>query len=140
MLRRRLLTAAPLLALPLVFANPAQSQVSCVPPGTSATAIDVVAELKALRITAGPYAGGYEIAPNGRLNWYFTNLGLLPLVQRLSVPDLELYIRSYLDLYLRNVSASSTIQDVNFPFGRANPSVFTLVPSDSDDAYASTFL
>lgn len=140
MLRRRLLTAAPLLALPLVFANSAQAQVSCVPPGTSATAIDVVAELKALRITAGPYAGGYEIAPNGRLNWYFTNLGLLPLVQRLSAPDLELYIRSYLDLYLRNVSASSTIQDVNFPFGRANPTVFTLVPSDSDDAYASTFL
>mgnify|MGYP006197845775 CR=1 FL=1 len=62
--------------------------------------IDAVAEIKALRILSGPYAGGYELAPNGRLNWYFANLGLLPLVPMLSAADLQTYILPYLNLYL----------------------------------------
>lgn len=100
----------------------------------------MVAEIKALRISSGPYTGGYEIAPNGRLNWYFTQLGLLPIVQYLGPADLDLYVRSYLDLYLRSLTAAGTIDDVDFPFGRVNQSVFKAVPSDSDDSYAATFL
>ena len=37
--------------------------------------INAVAEIKALRIPTGAYAGAYEISPNGLSNWYFTNLG-----------------------------------------------------------------
>ncbi len=106
----------------------------------SVSGINVIAEIKALRIPTGPYAGAYELAPNGRLNWYFTALGLLPIVQSLNAADLDVYIRSYLDLYLRNLTPASTIDDVDFPFGRANTSSFTKVPSDSDDSYAATFL
>ena len=115
------------------------AQTACLPPSSSA-GIDVVAEIKALRIPTGPYAGGYEIAPNGRFNWYFTQLGLLPIVQYLGPADLELYIRSYLDLYLRSLTVSCTIDDVDFPFGRVNTSACKLVASDSDDSYAATFL
>lgn len=115
------------------------AQTNCVPP-PGATGIDVIAEIKALRIPTGPYAGGYEIAPNGRLNWYFTQLGLLPIVQYLSPADLDNHIRTYLDLYLRCLTRAATIDDINFPFGRVNPSAFTKVESDSDDAYAATFM
>jgi hypothetical protein len=107
---------------------------------SSDTPIDVVAAIKALRIDSGPYAGGYEIAPNGRLNWYFTALGLLPIVNSLPAADLDKYIRSYLDLYLRCLTPQRFIWDVNFPVGRADPSNFTLVAADSDDSYAATFL
>ncbi|HEX5390259.1 MAG TPA: hypothetical protein VFW67_10890 [Burkholderiaceae bacterium] len=117
----------------------ALAQTECVPP-PSPGGIDVLKEIKALRIPTGPYTGGYEIAPNGRLNWYFTQLGLLPIVQFLSAADLDTYIRVYLDLYLKNLTPAATIDDVNFPYGRANTSVFTKVLSDSDDAYAATFL
>ncbi|MFN7043446.1 MAG: hypothetical protein ACK4OH_20110, partial [Acidovorax temperans] len=103
--------------------------------------IDAVAEIKALRILSGPYAGGYELAPNGRLNWYFANLGLLPLVPMLSAADLQTYILPYLNLYLASTDpATSTIADIEFPYGRANTSVVKKVLADSDDAYASTFL
>lgn len=107
---------------------------------STSTAIDAVAQIKALRIASGPYAGGFEIAPNGRLNWYFTNLGLLPIVQYLSAADLDAYIRPYLDLYLRSLNANGSIDDVDFPLGRADPSTFTRVLSDSDDSYAATLL
>ena len=100
----------------------------------------MVAEIKALRIHTGPYAGGYEIAPNGRFNWYFTQLGLLPIVQYLGAADLELYIRSYLDLYLRSLTTACTVDDVDFPFGRINTAACKLVASDSDDSYAATFV
>lgn len=118
---------------------------SCTPtpaplPLPSTNGIDVVAEIRALRIPTGPYTGGFEIAPNGRLNWYFTNLGLLPVVQLLNANDLDLLIRNYLDLYIRNLTAADTIDDIGFPFGRVNPSSFTKIPSDSDDAYAATFI
>lgn len=103
--------------------------------------IDTVAEIKALRIPSGPYAGGYELAPNGRLNWYFANLGLLPLVPLLGTADLQTYILPYLNLYLASTDpVTSTIADIDFPYGRANTSVVKRVLSDSDDAYASTFL
>lgn len=104
------------------------------------TPINVVAEIKSLRIAAGPYAGGFEIAPQGSFNWYFANLGLLPIVQQLSAADLDLYIRSYLDLYLRSLNANFSIDDVQLPSGRANPYNCVKVASDSDDSYAATFL
>ena len=103
-------------------------------------ALDVLAEIKALRIPTGPYAGAYEIAPNGKINWYFSSLGLLPLVQAMSPADREALIRPYLDLYLRSVTPQYTINDVDFPAGRADRNRVQLVLSDSDDSYAATLL
>ncbi|MFC7461068.1 hypothetical protein [Hydrogenophaga defluvii] len=146
MQRRHFIVRSTALSLATLPGTQALAQVSCPPPPTTTTpspgtgGIDVVAQIKALRIPTGPYTGGYEIAPNGRLNWYFTQLGLLPIVQFLGAADLDTYIRVYLDLYLKNLSAAATIDDVHFPYGRANTSVFTKVLSDSDDAYAATFL
>lgn len=139
MQRRNFLLSATALSLTSMGASLAQAQVGCVPDAPVA-GIDVVKEIRALRIPTGPYAGGYEIAPNGLLNWYFINLGLLPIVQFLSAADLDLLIKGYLDLYLRSLTPIDTIDDVNFPVGRVNPSSFVKVPSDSDDAYAATFV
>jgi hypothetical protein len=101
--------------------------------------LDAVAEMKKLRITSGAFAGGYVIAPQGSLNWYFTNLGLISIVQYLSAYDLDIYIRAYLDLYLRHLEANFTIKDVTFAGG--NPAgTYQLGLSDSDDSYAATFL
>ena len=130
---------------PMSFAN-AQTAMSCTPatsaaPSTAASSgINVVDAIKALRIPTGPYAGAYEIAPDGLSNWYFSNLGLISIVQYLNAADLDSYIRSYLDLYLSKLELNLSIQDVQFPFGRTNPLVFTLVPADSDDSYAATLL
>ena len=104
------------------------------------TPINVQAALLDLRIQSGPYKGAFEIAPNGLSNWYFTNLGLISVIQYLDAAALETYIRPYLDLYLNKVEPNLTIRDVNFPSGRANPSNFTLVLADSDDSYAATLL
>lgn len=139
MQRRNFLVGSSALSLASLCALPAHAQTACAPV-VPATGIDVVAEIKALRIPTGPYAGGYEIAPNGRLNWYFTQLGLLPIVQYLGPADLETYIRSYLDLYLRCLSSTSTIDDIDLPYGRTNTAAFVKVASDSDDSYAATFL
>lgn len=150
MLRRHFIARSSLASIAALQGSHALAQTNCpaptpvsptptpTPPSTGG--IDVIASIKALRIPTGPFTGGYEIAPNGRLNWYFTQLGLLPIVQFLSAADLDTYIRVYLDLYIKNLSAAATIDDISFPFGRANPSVFTKVLSDSDDAYAATFL
>ncbi len=100
--------------------------------------IDAVAKIKALRISTGPLARGYLIAPDGRLNWYFTNLGLIPIVQYLSAADLDTFIRQYMDLYLSRVQSDYTIQDVNF--NDASLQNITLVPSDSDNSYAATLV
>jgi len=108
------------------------------PPATQAPPIDAIARTKALRIGAGPFTGGYLIAPNGRLNWYFANLGLIAIVQSLGAADLDTYIRKYLDLYLSRLEPNHTIKDVNF--NDTSLQTFTLAPSDSDDAYAATFL
>ena len=110
------------------------------PVATSATSINVVQAIQALRIPSGPYLGAYEIAPNGLMNWYFANLGLISVVQYLDAPALDKYIRVYLDLYLSKLEPNLSIRDVDFPFGRANTSSFTLVMSDSDDSYAATLL
>lgn len=117
----------------------AQTATVCPAPIT-ASGINVVDAIKALRIPSGPYAGAYEIAPNGLSNWYFSSLGLISIVQYLDGPDLDKYIRGYLDLYISKLESNVSIQDIQFPFGRANTSVFTLVLSDSDDSYAATTL
>ncbi|MGY8905292.1 MAG: hypothetical protein ACKVIH_12160 [Burkholderiales bacterium] len=111
-----------------------------IPSTGTGTGINAVEAIKALRIPTGPYAGAYEIAPNGLSNWYFTNLGLIAIVQYLNGPDLDTYIRSYLDLYLSKLEPNMSIRDVHFPFGRVNTSNFTLVLADSDDSYAATTL
>jgi len=139
MQRRQFLLRTATVSVASLHGAHAMAQNTCT-PAPATTGIDVVAEIKALRITTGPYTGGYELAPNGRLNWYFTQLGLLPIVQLLGASDLDIYIRSYLDLYLRNLTPQATIDDIDFPYGRANTAAFTKVPSDSDDSYASTFL
>jgi hypothetical protein len=148
MYRRQFVLGSTALSLAGLSSSAAFAQTTCVPtplttptlPTSPISGIDAVAEIKALRIPTGPYAGGYEIAPNGRLNWYFAHLGLLPIVQFLSPADLEKYVRGSLDAYLRNLNAASTIDDVDFPQGRANTALFTRVLSDSDDSYAATFL
>lgn len=123
----------------------AQAVDACAPsPPTTPTSptggINAITEIKALRIPTGPYAGAYEIAPNGLSNWYFTNLGLISIVQYLDAPDLDKYIRTYLDLYISKLEPDMSIKDVHFPFGRANTSSFTLAMADSDDSYAATTL
>ena len=100
--------------------------------------LDAVAEIKKLRINTGAFSGAYLIAPAGRINWYFTNLGILPIVQYLNAADLDLYIRKYLDLYLRRVEADTSIRDVNFTSDSSGP--FDLILADSDDSYAATTL
>jgi hypothetical protein len=151
MQRRNFILGSTMLTGGSFISQSAHSQTTCTPPPgptttptptpmPSVSGINVIAEIKALRIPTGPYAGAFELAPNGRLNWYFTALGLLPIVQFLNAADLELHIRSYLDVYLRNLTTTSTIDDVDFPFGRANTNSFTKVLSDSDDSYAATFL
>jgi hypothetical protein len=84
-----------------------------------------------LRITEGEFAGGYRLQrDDGRINWYFANLGLVPLC---GTRPKE--VRQYLDLYLVSVSPGScTIQDVR-KIGKG----IRQAP-DSDDSYASTFL
>lgn len=100
--------------------------------------INAVAELKKLRIASGTFTGGYLMAPGGRLNWYFTNLGILPIIQYLTSAELDLYIRTYLDLYLRRLEANSSILDIDFPTGPTG--AFQTVLADSDDSYAATTL
>jgi hypothetical protein len=82
-----------------------------------------------MRVADGALAGGYEIGPAAaKLNWYFVNVGLLPLTRR--QPD---RVRSYLDLYLANVDRSTfLIEDV------ASIAEGTRQASDSDAAYAAT--
>ena len=102
------------------------------------TAINAVAEIKALRITTGPLANGYVIAPAGKLNWYFTNLGLLPILQYLNSQERQDYVRNYLDLYISRLESNFTIMDVNFTGGDVTQPV--KVTQDSDDSYAATTL
>ena len=107
-------------------------------PPPVAPPIDALAKIKALRITSGPFSGGYRIAPQGRLNWYFSQIGLIAIVPYLSVSELDTCIRTYLDLYLSRLQSDYTIQDVNF--NDASMQSITLVPSDSDNSYTATLL
>ena len=104
----------------------------------SPPAIDAVARIQALRIGTGPLTDGYRIAPDGRLNWYFTNLGLISIVQYLDAAGLDHYIRRYLDLYLSRLEPNASIQDVSF--NDSSLESITLLPSDSDNSYAATLL
>ena len=139
-------SAAALAATMLGVVGNAQSQTAqslrypATPAVSTGGAINVLREMQALRIPTGPYTGAYEIAPNGLMNWYFANIGLISVVQYLDAPSLDTYIRVYLDLYLSKLEADMTIKDVHFPFGRANTSNFTLAMADSDDSYAATLL
>ena len=103
-----------------------------------ASALNAIAQIQSLRITTGPLQDGYQIAPQGRLNWYFTNLGLVAIVQYLNADEMDLYIRRYLDLYLSRLESNASIQDVLF--NDDSLQAITLAPSDSDNSYASTFI
>lgn len=103
-----------------------------------AETIDALEELKNLRINDGPFTGGYLVSPSYNvLNWYFANLGLMPMVRHLSAADLDHYIRKYLDLYLSNVRSDFRIDDVKDP---KNSTGYSVKASDSDDSYAATML
>lgn len=147
MLRRNFFIKTAAIVLPTTVLGSkdifAHTQEQCFSPSTptmGTDGINCLEEIKSLRVTTGPYTGAYEIAPNGLSNWYFTNLGLISIVQYLNGPDLDKYIRTYLDLYLSKLEPDLSIKDVHFPFGRANHSSFKLVLSDSDDSYAATTL
>lgn len=143
MLRRNFFIKSSLFALSanLLASKAILAQTQCPSPtSVSTSGINCVEEIKSLRIPTGPYAGAYEIAPNGLSNWYFTNLGLISIIQYLSGPDLDKYIRTYLDLYLSKLEPDLSIKDIQFPFGRVDTSNFKLVLSDSDDSYAATTL
>lgn len=105
-----------------------------------ASNLDAVAEIKKLFITTGSYTGGYQKAPNGMLHWYFANLGLTAITPYLSATDLDIYIRSYLDLYLGKLESNYSIMDVEFTDGLPEQGVLKLRAPDSHDSYASTFL
>lgn len=125
-----------LLSLSALLHTPAFARRKPHPP--PAPPIDALAQIKALRITTGPLTYGYRIAPGGRLNWYFANLGLSAIVPYLSAAELDSHVRTYLDLYLSRLDRNGTIQDVNF--NDAGLQDITLVPSDSDNSYAATLL
>ncbi len=91
---------------------------------------DAQTDIDRLRVQNGPYAGGYTVMLNDtRLNWYFCNLGLLPVAS--TKPNA---VRNYLDLYLKYADRKTgTIDDFDIKTRRPTT-------SDSDDAYAATFL
>lgn len=107
-------------------------------PAPTPKPIDAPQEIKNLRIPNGDYAGGYLIAPAGRLQFYFANLGLNGIVPNLSATELDQYILPYLELYIRKLTPNYTIQDVVFTDGTFLN--YTLQNPDSHDAYAGTFL
>jgi hypothetical protein len=95
---------------------------------------DILANLDALKITTGPFAGAYQVGVGSNwLNWYFANIGLFAFIK-----DRPNEVRTYMDLYIRNVSpANYTINDVKFGGDLNSP---IQCPADSNDSYASTFL
>ncbi len=101
------------------------------PASPNLGAQDYVGRIVKLRLTEGPFAGGFrQQANDARLNWYFANLGLLAVCE--GRPDL---VEPYLNLYLSKVDArTGTIRDV------ADLGTGALQRSDSDDSYAATFL
>ena len=87
--------------------------------------------IKELRVNSGPLEGAFVVAPAGKINWYFANLGLQGIARKLSPEDLDHYVRKYLDCFISQLEADSTIFDV---VGT------TKIDPDSHDSYASTFL
>ncbi|WP_155301337.1 hypothetical protein [Cupriavidus necator] len=95
---------------------------------------DVLANLDALKITTGPFAGAYQVGAGSHwLNWYFANIGLFAFIK-----DRPNEVRTYMDLYIKNVNpANHTINDIKFAGDFNSP---IQCPADSNDSYASTFL
>ncbi len=101
-------------------------------------AFSPLAAIKALRLTGGPLAGAFTVAPLGAVNWYFGNLGLLPFAARLPRE-----VRGWLDLQLaRYDTVRGTIADVepDYRTDPAAPGIKGLLAPDSNDAYAGTLL
>ena len=92
---------------------------------------ELLARIDRLAIADGPFAGGFRLQENdGRLNWYFCNLGLMTECKAQPAA-----VATYLNLYLKHVDpATGTIADVK------DIATGTLQPPDSDDSYAATFL
>lgn len=89
--------------------------------------------LKDSVVRSGPLKGAIRLAPNERVNWYFSNLGLISFAKS-HAP----LVKDYLNAYLRNVVRS---EDQN---GRAYiwdyDDKLKKIKPDSHDAYASSFL
>lgn len=88
------------------------------------------------------FTGSYRYAPGNGIVWYFSNVGLFYLAERMSLTKLK----AYLDVYIANLLDDYTAQDVY-----SNPDYSLMVntttgdpdpprPPDSHDSYASTFL
>jgi len=109
-------------------------------PGSAdaVAAFSPLAAMKALRLTGGPLAGAFTVAPLGAVNWYFGNLGLLPFAARLPRE-----VRGWLDLQLaRYDTVRGSIADVEpeYRTDPAAPGIKRLLRPDSNDAYAATLL
>jgi hypothetical protein len=81
-----------------------------------------------LAVTTGAYAGAFRSAPNGPINWYFANLGLMFFTD--AIPDA---VRNYLNRFIGSLGPRSTFTDVAADLS-------TLLAPDCNDAYAGTFL
>ncbi len=104
----------------------------------AASSFVAIREIKKLRITKGPMAGAFIVAPLGMVHWYFANSGLYPFVI-----GLRNEVRAYLDLYIQRMDPTkSYIADVllDYSVDPTSPSIAGTLPQDSDDAYAATFL
>ncbi|MES2308181.1 MAG: hypothetical protein V4507_04915 [Verrucomicrobiota bacterium] len=119
-------------------------------PPIKLTGYDPLPAFQKTRITAGRFAGAYTVAEDdARLNWYFANLGLLGFVDVIPTQ-----VKTYMNLYLANLNANFSINDVYFnivsgrvdfnsfyyPVEYTNPDTKEKQYSDSDDSYAATFL
>lgn len=112
--------------------------VSAVAGALPAPPFSMSAALGALRIAKGPLAGAFTVAPLGKINWYFANLGLAPFAERIPAA-----VEAYLTLALARLNpANATLADVVPDYGKdpAAPGAGTLVRQDSDDAYAGTLI
>lgn len=100
----------------------------------SQSGFNVIANLDALRITTGPFAGAYQVGvASNYVNWYFSNLGLLAFVK-----ERPNQVRDYMNVYIANVDRSNyTINDVKFDGSLDHP---VQCPADSNDSYASSLL
>jgi len=102
------------------------------------TAFSAIAIVRGLRLTGGPLAGAFAVAPLGVVNWYFGNIGLLSFVDRMPRE-----VRAWLELQLaRYDTVRGMIADVELDYAAnpAAPPIKRLIPPDSNDAYAGTLL
>lgn len=100
----------------------------------SSTGFNILANVDALRIATGPFAGAYQVGVGSNyLNWYFANIGLFAFIK-----ERPNEVRAYMNVYIRNVNRSNyTVNDVKFSGDFNSP---IACPADSNDSYASTFL